>query len=121
MSLEGAYYQVDDNAVTDDLFASLRQGQGFFLLASYLFAREHCIGPLSGRLQPFVRLQQYDRQFYVRAATGGDNRRFRNGMDVGVNYIMYGHNARISILYGQRGIQGGGEAGLVQIGMQFQF
>merc|ERR1711964_140304 len=82
VTVEGAFYDFDDHGAT-----SVRDGDSYFVLASYLFPGRTCIGPISGRLQPFSRYQRFDRTNF-----------FANSLvrqtDVGVNYIIYGHNAR---------------------------
>jgi len=41
--------------------------------------------------------------------------------DIGVNYVMVGHNARISLVYSHTDITGPKEFGMVVVGTQFQF
>jgi len=87
LTLEGAYYDYD----RDDLGNVANEGDGYFLVASWLLPNE--IGPagLKGKLQPLVRYQRFDPE-----ASGGDD---HTRLDVGLNYVIDGHNARISFVY----------------------
>lgn len=119
VTLEGAYYDFDDNdaAIVDTagLFTPVaRQGQSFFILGSYLIPRNASIGCLDGRFQPYVRYLDYDRDFATATS-------FNEGLDVGLNFIMDGHNARITAVYEQRNAQSGAEVDGFRIGTQIQF
>jgi len=87
LTLEGAYYDYD----RDDLGTAANEGDGYFVVASWLMPGE--IGPegLKGRLQPILRFQQFDPE-----VSGGDE---HTRFDIGVNYILDGHNARLSFTY----------------------
>lgn len=84
VTLEGAYYSYNTDDKPD---AVLIQGHGYFGLASYLFPEKIGIG----QLQPNVRYERLDRD------TGGAHKRW----DVGLNYVIDGHNARVSLIYGR--------------------
>ncbi|MEO5656986.1 MAG: porin [Nitrospiria bacterium] len=81
-TIEGAYYDYD----TDNIAASIPQGNGYFLLVSYLLPQK--MG--AGKLQPIVRYQSFE--------TDPANVEHTR-MDFGLNYIISGHNARISALF----------------------
>jgi hypothetical protein len=101
LSLEGAYYNFDQG---NDLG---KQGWSLFGLASWLFGTK--MGP--GRVQPMVRYQ------HAVAATGGDPTRT---VDVGLNYILDGHNARVALAVQNTNPPAGSSSTGVQLGIQFQ-
>ena len=122
LSLETAYYDFDDHGADQmeiaagDLVDMNRQGESFFILAAYLFPEtsgtgEHrrsisaifpIYGFLTGTFRPMVRQKK--------------------GLDLGLNYIIDGHNAQISVVYGRREPgPGAGNYDLVRIGAQLQF
>ncbi len=104
VSLEGAYYDYDlDNATVT---GSLIDGNGYFVLLSYLFPQRIGIG----RFQPQFRYQDLDND------AGPDVDQW----ELGVNYIIDGHNARISALYGQTDPSGRSDSDFFQIGLQLQ-
>ena len=86
LSLEGAFYNYD----SDDMAGATAQGDGSFALVSYLYPEK--VGPekLQGQLQPYLRIQQYDDEFAVGSGK-------TDQVDFGINYIIDGHNARISL------------------------
>lgn len=103
-TIEGAYYDYD----TDDIAATTPQGDGYFLLVSYLLPQ-----PMgTGKLQPMVRYQSFDTDL-----TSVEHTR----TDVGLNYIISGHNARISALFFSDD-PGGGASSFngFKLGLQFQ-
>ena len=110
VTVEGAYYDFNDHGATN----SVRDGQSYFVLASYLLPGETCIGPISGRFQPFSRYQSFDRTNF----TGGNQIR---QTDVGVHYIMYGHNARVSAFWARQDLANGTDIDLFRLGVQLQF
>jgi hypothetical protein len=80
VTFEGAYYKynIGRNASTTAL--GLQHGSAFLLQAAYLFPTE--IGP--GKLQPIARYQDFLNT---------------SRLDLGSNYVIRGHNARVSFLY----------------------
>jgi hypothetical protein len=88
VNLEAAYYNYDLDDVPD---ATLIQGDSYFVLASYLFPNK--IG--WGRFEPLVRYQHFDRDDGNIEGQRGDRERY----EVGVNYIIDGHNARLSTFW----------------------
>ena len=111
VTLEGAYYDYDLDDVAD---SSLVQGDSYFVLGSYLLPQQ--IG--FGKLQPHVRYQHFDRDETNVAGSRGDRER----VDVGVNYIISGHDARISLVYSNEDddASGGDSVDSVLLGLQIQ-
>lgn len=88
VTLEAAYYDYDLDGVAD---GSLIDGEAFFVLASYLFPQK--VG--WGRFEPLFRYQQFDRDDSNRVGQRGDRERY----EVNLNYIIDGHNARVSLVF----------------------
>ncbi len=85
-TFETAFYSYD----TDDLAhpnGSTVDGDGYFVLGSYLLPALSDDAP--GRFQPMVRYQDFS------PSNGADADR----LVVGLNYVIDGHNARLSALY----------------------
>jgi len=110
-TLEGAYYNYDLDDVSDP---SLVQGESFFVLGAWLFPQK--IG--FGRFQPHVRYQHFDRDETNAVGSRGDRER----IDFGVNYIISGHDARISVVYSKEDddATGGDSIDSVLVGVQIQ-
>ena len=108
VNLEGAYYDYDLEDRTD---LSLTQGEGYLLLGSYLIPKQ--IG--WGKVQPYVRYQHFARD----NLTGDSGNRTRT--EGGVNYIIDGQNAKISVLYfSDRNGSNADPKNTFKIGLQFQ-
>ena len=108
VNLEGAYYDYDLEDKTD---LSLTQGEGYLLLGSYLIPKQ--IG--WGKVQPYVRYQHFAR---ANLTTDLGNRTRTEG---GVNYIIDGQNAKISVLYfSDRNGSNADPKNTFRIGLQFQ-
>ena len=108
VNLEGAYYDYDLDDKTD---LSLTQGEGYLLLGSYLIPKQ--IG--WGKFQPYVRYQHFAR---ANLTTDLGNRTRTEG---GVNYIIDGQNAKISVLYfSDRNGSNADPKNTFKIGLQFQ-
>ena len=89
ITAEAAYYdRDDDNAAV----GNGRQGEGYFILGSYLFADSLSIGNIEGRLQPSIRYQESDRD----NPQAGDR---EHQVDYSLNYIIHGHSARVSLVF----------------------
>ncbi len=101
-AIEGAYYDYD----TDDVVLS-EQGKAYSAGASYIFEQE--VG--WGRLQPFTRWQQFD----------ADNQVDTNQYDLGVNYVINGHNAHISATYSKTDTSGGADLDRFVVALQLQY
>ena len=106
LSLEGAYYDYDLDNVAD---ASLVQGDGYLLLAAYLLPQKMGIG----QLQPHIRFQSFD-------SAGATDARTR--MELGVNYIIDGHDARGTLTFANDdpGTPASSSVNSIQLGLQFQ-
>jgi len=108
VNLEGAYFDYD---LDDKEDASLTQGEAYIALASYLLPNSVGVG----KLQPYVRYQQFARDRTNRSGAQGN----RSVTEGGINYIISGANAKICAFYaGDR--TGGVTTDTFQIGMQFQ-
>ena len=108
VNLEGAYYDYD---LDDRVDADLTQGEGYLLLGSYLIPKQ--IG--WGKVQPYVRYQHFAR---ANLTTDLGNRTRTEG---GVNYIIDGQNAKISVLYfSDRNGSNADPKNTFKIGLQFQ-
>ena len=108
VNLEGAYYDYDLDDKTD---TTLTQGEGYLLLGSYLIPKQ--IG--WGKVQPYVRYQHFARDIFT--GDGGNRARTEGG----VNYIIDGQNAKISVLYfSDRNGSNADPKNTFKIGLQFQ-
>ncbi len=88
--------------------AIINQGTAEYVEASYLLPYDICFGRLSGRLQPFTRYQYYNRDF--RSTIAADGLASVAGLqfdaaieqvDVGVNYVISGYNAKMTLAWEQ--------------------
>ncbi len=103
-TFEAAYYDYDTDDIAD---ASLTQGSSYMVLGSYLFP-----APLGiGQIQPLVRFQSFD-------VDGGDE---LERMDVGFNYVIKGHDARVSVVYSNQDPGGAAsDFSMFKVGLQVQ-
>jgi hypothetical protein len=119
VTLEGAYYNYDTQGVKDVSPAfggasstanvgGITQGDGFLIGTAYLVPGK--VG--WGQFQPFFRYQSFNNDLSHLTA---------NQYDLGVNYIIKGHNARVSLDFSQN--TGGGVPDYDRIiaGIQLQF
>lgn len=95
LTLEGAAYRYDLNDTPGD-------GDALLGLIAYMFPTEVGIG----KFQPHVRYQEFEED---------------SQYDVGVNYIIDGHNAKISLVYSLIDPEFGDDASQIVLGTQFQF
>lgn len=107
VTVEAATYDYD----TDDVFdPSITQGDGYFLLGSYLLPEKHGIG----QLQPMLRIQSFETETDITTEI----------TEVGLNYIIDGHNARASIVFGDAetefGAGGTVSGNFINLGIQLQ-
>ena len=131
VTLEGAYYDFNDNngvAVIDPALGPIpvplppsggpRQGESYFLLGSYLFPGKFCFLNVKGQFQVMGRYQEFKRDAVASAAGGTDDQ-----LDLQLNYIMFGHNARISAVWSQldSDIAGVSDLETLTLGTQVQF
>jgi hypothetical protein len=97
VTLEGAYYHYDTGGVADVAgnfngagptanVGGLTQGQAYLISGGVLFPQEVGVG----KFQPVVRYQEFDANL-----THIDTRQ----VDASLNYIIKGHNARLSLDY----------------------
>jgi len=119
VTLEGAYYHYSTGGVTDVAtnFAGasatanvggLTQGTAYLLSGGFLFPDQIGIG----KFQPVVRYQQGDATL-LHITT--------RQTDASLNYIIKGHNARLSIDYAHTTVTGSGDRNAVTAGIQLQF
>jgi len=119
VTFEGAYYQYRTQGRFDvapgfngagptDNVGGIAAGDAY--LASLGFLIPQKIGP--GRLQPVVRFQEFDPK-----GLPGHDRQY----DASLNYIIKGHNARISLDYARFTSSVGPDSHLVTLGAQLQF
>jgi hypothetical protein len=76
-----------------------------------------CCG-FNGRFRPYARYQKYDRDNEAFAASLGDA---KSEWDLGTQYVIKGHNARIDLFYGHQELDGGGHDNLLKSGFQLIF
>ena len=86
----------------------ITQGTSTLFSAAYLFAEN--VG--AGRLQPVVRFQKFDADL-AKVVT--------KRTDFGVNYIIEGHNARISATFSKVKVGNGADSNGFILGTQLQF
>ena len=89
----------------------LFDGDSWFVTAAYLFPKE--VGP--GKFQPYVRYVENS------PSDGEDN----DLSEIGLNYVISGHNARLNLNYGTghanaSGYKLGDDAQSVSFGVQIQ-
>ena len=113
-TIEAAYYDRDhDNTIGGGVNAG-QQGEGYFVLGSYLMADSISIGDIEGRLQPSIRFQSTDGDVQV----GGNMDR---SVDYSLNYIIHGHSARVSLVFQDINYVGGFDDQNLIIGGQIRF
>jgi hypothetical protein len=116
VTVDAAFYSFDDNDAVDvdpgGVFAPTnRQGESYFITLAYLIPTTIDCGVLSGQLQPYYRYLSYDRD------NGGG---VDEGQDFGLNYVMKGHSARLTLAY-QRRDGGANDGGTYLLGAQLNF
>jgi hypothetical protein len=119
VTLEGAYYHYDTGGVTDvasnfggagpnDNIGGLTQGNAYLVSAGFLFPQVVGIG----KFQPVVRYQQFDATI-----THVTTRQ----TDASLNYIIKGHNARLSLDWAHEEATYAPNDDRVTAGVQLQF
>lgn len=103
-TLEGAYYSYDLDGALDA--GNLYQGDGWFVLAGYMFPQEIGIG----KFKPLVRYQELS----------SHNVPNQSQWELELDYVIDAHNARVSMVYGQNDTSGRGTDNFFQIGVQLQ-
>ena len=104
VSLEGTYYDYESNPVLGG-----NDGTGYFVLGAYLIPGK--VG--MGQFQPIARYQYLD-------VDGGSE---TTNWEIGANYVIDGHNARVSLVYGNTEVDSGAgnvDSDALQLGVQLQ-
>lgn len=102
-SLEGAYYDYDHD---DEMPVFGYQGNGYYVLASFLTPQKFGIG----KLQPHVRYQAVD----------DDNAPDHDRWELGLGYIIDGQKAKVIATYGADDFDGGETTDFFILGVQLQ-
>lgn len=105
MTLEGAYYDYDTDGTTLNAGVfPFSQSDGFFVLASYLFPETGW--EINGRFQPIIRFLSLDSEEIKNKTTNVilNNQSDTEAFEIGLNYIIEGHNLRFSAVYGETSI-----------------
>jgi hypothetical protein len=105
---EGGYYNYDYDDSTVDL---ANQGNAFYAQTAFLFPDEIGNGVLKGRLQPALRIQQFDSD-----QAGSDVIQY----EAGLNYIIKGYNAKLYTTYSFKDTEIN-DINQFLLGMQLQF
>jgi hypothetical protein len=119
VTLEGAYYKYDTDDTIDVApgfggasstanVGGITQGDAYLVSGAFLFPTE--IG--WGKFQPVVRFQHFDADLFNTTT---------KQYDVGVNYIIKGHNARLSVVYAKSETTSLPDSDQVVAGLQLQF
>jgi len=106
-TLEAALYNYSAEGISV-ANAATYQGMGYFVTASWLLSGTQ--GP--GTLQPKVRYSA----LMPEENAGLEATR----IDAGFDYVISGHNARISLVYGTTTVDGGDAANAIDLGFQVQ-
>ena len=122
VTVEGAYYNNDDHGGLDGAGNEVligtnrpRTGEGYFILGGYMLPNTMNIMSLEGKLQFLTRYMEYSSASWNPA--GQDN-----STDFQLNYIMHGHNARISAVWSVYDSHDGTEnTDTFTLGTQLQF
>lgn len=117
VTLEGAYYDYDTDGVPDTPGAGLcanvnncggaAAGDAWLATAAYLIPTKIGIG----QFQPYTRYQKFN------ADAGGDTKQW----DLGLTYVMAGHNARISAVYSDMESAAGVDTDKFTLGVQLMY
>lgn len=118
-TLEGAYYNYDTDdtvdvatdfggALSTDNVGGLSQGTAYLTTVAYLLPQK--IG--AGKLQPYLRHQSFDYDLSNIKSTQND---------LGVHYVLDGHNARISATYTTNKSDNSETLDKYVVGVQLQF
>jgi hypothetical protein len=136
IDVEGAWYRYNygitaANVATTPaasgaaLFGTVNQGTSDYIQVSYLMPQNIGMGGLCGKLQPFARYQYYDRDFKAQTVTSGLSTAAApalfEGVDVGVNWIVSGYNARTTVAWESREAEGGLTYSILRMGVQLQY
>jgi len=119
VTLEAAYYDYDTDGVIDvgpgfngasstDNVGGVTQGKAYLASAGFLFPQ--VIGV--GKFQPVVRYQEFDSSLVALST---------KQYDASVNYIIKGHNARVSLDYAHTDTKNAKDGDVLTLGAQLQF
>ena len=119
VTLEGAYYHYDTDGVIDvgtsfdgasstDNVGGITAGKAYLASAGFLFPQVVGIG----KFQPVVRFQEFDASILDIKT---------KQYDASLNYIIKGHNARLSVDYSHVDVEHGADDDRVTAGAQLQF
>ncbi|MBI1285860.1 MAG: porin [Thiobacillus sp.] len=112
VTLEGAYYDVSTQGVVDTVLpgtntGGITAGDAFLVSGAYMFPEK--VG--WGFVQPYGRYQELDPDVGLKTKQ----------YDIGANYVIDGHNARISLDYTAAKVGTGSYKDSFIIGVQLQF
>jgi len=107
ITVEGAWYDFEGTQSTND-------GDSYFVMVSRMSGSDVAIGPASGRVIPYYRHQNFDRD------AGAATDKIRSN-DWGLHLVMNGHNSRFTLEYSKSETVSGGSTEDVRFGYQLQF
>lgn len=105
LTAEAEYKDFDTDSKIGGL--GLFEGDAWTVTGLYMFPTKVGIG----RMQPYLRYSEVSPDI----GAGSDE------TEVGFNYIISGHNTRISVLYQMAGIDGGADTDTFKVGLQYQY
>jgi len=113
-TFEAAYYRYDVGGnVAQDV-----AGTAYLLFAGWLLPQQVGCEGFCGRFRPYARWQHYTRDDFAVAAANEDA---KEEWDLGTQFVIKGHNARIDTFYGHQELDGGGHDNLFRTGVQLIF
>jgi hypothetical protein len=113
-TFEAVYYRYD---VGGDVAQDVA-GNAYMLFAGWLLPQQVGCEGFCGRFRPYARWQHYNRFDFAVAAANADP---KEEWDVGTQFVIKGHNARIDAFYGHQELDGGGHDNLFRLGVQLIF
>lgn len=122
-TINAAIYDFHDHHQTN-AFAATQEGDAGEVEVSYLTADEYCFGKVSGKFQPYARFQRYNRDQKALAASFSSTAGpvLDQQTDFGVNYVISGYNARLTLDYSEDLVENnGGHFDQILAGGQVQF
>lgn len=105
LTAEAEYKDFDTDSKIGGL--GLFEGDAWTATGLYMFPAKVGIG----KMQPYLRYSEVSPDI----GAGSDE------TEVGFNYIISGHNTRISVLYQMAGIDGGADTDTFKVGLQYQY
>jgi hypothetical protein len=107
ITVEGAWYDFEGTQSSND-------GNSYFVMVSRMSGSDVAVGPASGRIIPYYRHQNFERD------AGAANDKISSN-DWGVHLVMNGHNSRFTLEYSQSETFSGDSTEDVRFGYQLQF